>query len=86
MAALSIYVLCALTSLTCAVLLLRSYASVRTRLLFWSSVCFICIFLNNIALILDVAVFPDVNLTYFRLMPLVIGGVGMIYGLIWDSI
>ena len=32
----AIYVLCALTSALCAVLLLRAFARTRVRLLFWS--------------------------------------------------
>jgi hypothetical protein len=32
----AVYVLCALTSLACAVLLLRSYARRRVRLLLWN--------------------------------------------------
>ena len=35
-----VYALCALTSLACAVLLLRGYASSRVRLLLWSGLCF----------------------------------------------
>ena len=35
-----VYVLCLLTSLACAVLLLRSYRQTRIRLLLWSGLCF----------------------------------------------
>ena len=35
----TIFVLCALASTLCAVLLLRSYLTERVPLLFWSSVC-----------------------------------------------
>ena len=35
----TIFVLCALASTLCAVLLLRSYLAERVPLLFWSSVC-----------------------------------------------
>ena len=41
MAARAVYVLCALTSLGCAVLLVRGYLESRARLLLWSSVSFV---------------------------------------------
>lgn len=36
----TVYVLGALTTLLCAVLLLRAYGVVRQRLLLWSGLCF----------------------------------------------
>lgn len=36
----AVYILCGLTSVLCAVLLLRSYARKRVRLLLWSGLCF----------------------------------------------
>ena len=42
-----VYILCALTSLTCAVLLLRAYRQNGVRLLFWSGLCFIGLALNG---------------------------------------
>ena len=37
-----VYILCAATSLGCALMLLRGYRKLRTPLLFWSSACFVC--------------------------------------------
>jgi hypothetical protein len=54
----TVYVLCALTSLGCAGLLLRGYRVSRTRLLFWSSVCFAGLALNNLLLLVDLALLP----------------------------
>lgn len=62
----AIYVLCALTSLGCAGLLFRGYRRSRTHLLFWSSVCFVGLALNNILLLLDFLVFPAVDLRIVR--------------------
>ena len=42
-----VYLLCALTSLACAVLLLRGYFRTRVRLLLWSGLCFVGLALNN---------------------------------------
>ena len=46
-----VYVLCALTSLACAILLLRGYFRTRVRLLLWSGLCFAGLALNNALLV-----------------------------------
>jgi hypothetical protein len=80
-----IYLLCALTSLACAVLLLRGYRRARQRLLLWSGLCFACFFLNNVLLIIDVKVLPDVDLALARSLPLLAGMSMLLYGLIWET-
>ena len=57
-----VYVLCFVTSLVCAWLLGRSYRHGRTRLLLWSSICFVLLAANNLALVLDLVVFPSLDL------------------------
>jgi hypothetical protein len=80
-----IYILCALTSGLCAVLLLRGYARSRARLLFWSGLCFVGLALNNSLLVVDVNVIPDVDLSTWRTLP-ALGGVALlIYGLVWET-
>jgi len=63
----TVYVLCALTSLACTALLLRSYAETRVRLLLWSGLCFAGLALNNVILFVDKVVAPDVDLSLVRL-------------------
>ena len=48
-----VYVLCALTSLLCTLLLWRSYRRSRTRLLLLIGVCFAGLTLNNFLLPID---------------------------------
>lgn len=79
-----VYALCALTSLACAILLLRGYRRSGSRLLLWSGLCFACFCLNNILLIIDVRL-PDVDLSVVRSLPSVVGIALLIYGLVWDS-
>jgi Family of unknown function (DUF5985) len=62
----SVYLLCALTSIACAALLWRGYRLSRTRLLFWSCLCFIGLALNNVLLLVDLVVVPDVDLSLWR--------------------
>ncbi len=81
----AVYILCALTSLACAVLLLRGYWHNRVRLLFWSGLCFVGLAINNILLFVDVEIFPDIDLFMIRSLPALAGLGLLVYGLIWDS-
>lgn len=80
-----VYALCALTSIACAVLLLRGYRRSGVRLLLWSGLCFAGLALNNVLLFIDVRVVPDVDLSIWRTIPAVIGIVILLYGLIWET-
>lgn len=81
-----IYALCTLTSIVCAVLLLRGYRQSRSRLLFWCCLCFAGLALHNILLIIDLKT-PDavINLSHVRALPAVAGVLVMIFGFIWEK-
>ena len=79
-----IYSLCALTALICACLLLQAYGRSRYRLLLWSGLCFVGLTANNILVILDKTVFPDVDLATPRLIVGLIAMLVLLYGLIWN--
>jgi hypothetical protein len=81
-----VYLLCAATSMACATLLLRGYVRQRTRLLLWSSLCFVLLAMNNALLFIDLIVVPDtVDLTLWRGLT-ALGGVGiLLFGLLWES-
>ena len=49
----AVYVLCALTSLACAVLLLRAYQARGVRLLLWSGLAFVGFAFGNVMLVVD---------------------------------
>jgi hypothetical protein len=80
-----VYILCALTSLACAVLLFRSYAASHVRLLLWSGLCFSGLALNNILLFIDLQVLPETDLSIVRSVPALAGLALLLYGLIWDT-
>ena len=80
-----VYVLCVLTSLACAVLLWRGYRRSRARLLMWSSLCFACLALNNMLLIIDLRMLPAVDLSLWRTVPALLGISLLVYGLVWDA-
>ncbi len=79
------YILCTLTSIICAVLLLRGYKKSGLRLLFWSGLCFIGLALNNVLVIVDVRVLPEVDLSTIRIIPTIIGLLLLIFGAIWEK-
>lgn len=83
--AVSIYLLCTLTSLACAWLLLASYRRSGHRLLFWSGLCFAAMTVNNIILSLDKIVFPNIDLLPWRLASALAAVVLLLYGLIYEK-
>lgn len=81
-----VFLLCALTSLACAILLLRAYVGTRSRLLLWSGLCFAGLALNNALLVLDRILLRDaVDLSVWRQVPAVVGIALLLYGLVWDT-
>ena len=80
-----VYLLCALTSLACVVLLWRGWKRTGARLLFWSALCFVGLFLNNVLLIVDTRVLPQMDLALVRMIPALLGALALVYGLVWDT-
>jgi uncharacterized protein DUF5985 len=80
-----VYGLCTLTSILCAWLLFRGYERSRTRLLFWSALCFTGLALNNALLLVDLYLFPEVDLFLPRTLLALAAVSVMLYGLIWDQ-
>ena len=85
MIALTVQILCAGTSLACAILLYRGYRRSGARLLFWSSLCFFGFFLNNTALIIDLRILLEQDLSVVRSLPSLAGISCLLYGLIAES-
>jgi len=83
--ALLVYVLCALTSLACALLLWRGFRRSRVRLLMWSAICFAGFALNNMLLVIDVRIVPEQDLSIARSIPSLVGIALLLYGLIWET-
>lgn len=81
----AVYLLCAATSIVCAVLLLRGYRISKTKLLFWAGLCFLGLAINNVILFVDLIILPEIDLFAWRTVPAVAGMVILLYGLIWES-
>ena len=81
-----VYVLGAIVTLLCAVLLFRAYASVRRRLLLWSAICFAGLTISNVLLFVDLMLIGDaVSLYVWRLATAALAMMAMLFGLVWES-
>ena len=81
----AIYVLCAVTSVVCAVLLQRQYAKTGTTLLAWSAVCFAGLAANNLTVLIDLVVAPQVDLSLVRSGVALLAVSSLVVGLISES-
>jgi hypothetical protein len=81
-----IYALCALTSITCLVLLWRSWRVSRARLLFWSALAFAGVSVNNVLLVADRVLLPvEADLSLARLIAALSAVLLMLFGLVWEE-
>lgn len=80
-----VYLMCAASSLACTALLFRSYLKTRTALLLWSALGFVCLSANNIFLVCDLVLFPDINFLPYRQMAALAAIAVLLYGFIWET-
>ena len=81
----TVYVLCAITALACAVMLMLSFRRTGARLLLWATLCFVGLTLNNILLYVDLVLVPNVDLSALR-TGVALGGVGiLLFAFIWEG-
>jgi hypothetical protein len=80
-----VYILCGMTSIGCAVLLLRQYRATRGKLLFWSAGCFFCFAITNVLLFVDLVILPGVDLSLIRSLITLAGIVMLLAALIWEE-
>jgi hypothetical protein len=82
----TVYVLCAVTSITCAVMLLRGFFKSRTQLLFWSSLCFAGLAINNVLLFVDLVLTSSgIDLSLWRTATALTAVTVLLFGLVWES-
>lgn len=80
-----VFVLCALVSTVCAVMLFVGYRRSRTRLLFWSSLCFAGLAINNVLLMIDFVMVAGIDFTLYRSVIALAAVLLLVYGLIAES-
>jgi hypothetical protein len=82
----ALYLLAALTSISCMVLLFRGYARNGARLLLWSALCFVGLSVNNVLLFFDFVIFPtQLDLRPWRLLAALAGVLFLLYAFIWET-
>lgn len=80
-----VYILCLLTSMACAGLLIRGYNRNGARLLLWSGACFVLLALNNLVAVVDRLILPDmVDLQIPRVATSLAAVLVLLYGFIWE--
>ena len=80
-----IYSLCAVAAAICAFLLLQAYRRGGYRLLLWSGLCFVGLTLNNLILVADKIIVPEMDLSLWRTSIALAAMIVLLYGLIWDA-
>lgn len=81
----TVFILCFLTSVVCAGLLIRRYRETRSRLLLFSATSFVLLAINNLLVVVDIFVFPTTDLVTLRhLAALAASGV-LIVGFVWEA-
>lgn len=80
-----IYVLCMAASAICAVLLARTYARTRSRLLLWTALSFALLAVNNLFLVLDMLVFLKADLWPLRALSFQAALLLLLYGFVWEA-
>lgn len=80
----AVYLLCFATSTACALLLARNYRRTRARLLLWSSACFLLLAANNLVVVFDLLLIPEMSFSLLRIV-LSLGAVSvLLFGFVWD--
>ena len=80
-----IYSLCSLLSLGIAWLLWRTYSKTRSRVQYWSALCFSGLTITNLLLVADKLLFPEADLGIFRLIIALASLSLLLYGLIYED-
>ena len=85
MIAISIYGLCALTSLAVAILLYIHSRGRHSPMLFWSFIGFLGLAVSNVLVFADLVLFPSIELIMARSVVGTIAMMALLYGLIRSS-
>jgi hypothetical protein len=80
-----VYGLCAGAALLCTILLFRAWRRTHTRLLLWSTFCFGSLTVNNVLVLVDLQVLPEVDLFILRTVSALVGVTALLGGLVWES-
>ncbi len=85
MAPTAVYLLCLVTSVICAGLLIRAWRASGARLLLWTAASFLFLALNNLLLVIDLVLLPKVDLWVWRQAAAALALAVLIYGFVWEA-
>lgn len=82
-----VYLMCTLSAMVCAAMLIRGFRQSRSPMLLWSGLCFCFLTLENLVLCYDrIVLGPAIDLTAQR-APLALFAVAcLLYGVIWKDV
>jgi len=81
----AVYIVGALVTLICGILLLRGYVRTRTKLLLWSGICFLGLALCNGLVFVDLVMLPETDLYIARLATAAVSMMILLYGLVFEG-
>lgn len=83
--AVTVYLLCTLTSSLCAGLLLREHRRTASRLLLWSGLSFAAMAISNALVFTEFVILPTRDLALLRGATFCLATALLLYGLVWDT-
>lgn len=81
-----VYLLCFLTSLSCCLLLIRSYRRTKSKVLLWTAACFVLLAIDNLLVVFDLILLPNVDLLVPRLLATLLAVSTLIIGFVWEFV
>ncbi len=81
-----VYLLCFLTSLSCCLLLIRSYRRTKSKVLLWTAACFVLLAIDNLLVVFDLILLPNVDLLMPRLLATLLAVSTLIIGFVWEFV
>lgn len=82
----TVYLLCFLTSLSCCLLLIRSYRRNKNKVLLWTAACFVLLAVDNLLVVFDLVLLPNIDLSVPRLLAVLLAISTLIIGFIWEFV
>jgi hypothetical protein len=80
-----VYSLCLATSVICAGMLLRAYRRGRQPLLLWSALCFTLLAVNNLMVVVDMVLLPEIDFTLPRQITNLAAVSVLLFGFVWEE-
>ena len=82
----ALYLLCFLTSLSCCLLLIRSYLRNASKILLWTAACFVLLAVDNLLVVVDLIFLPTVDLSLPRLLSVLFAVSTLLIGFVWEFV